>query len=76
MRTIAVVVFVLGAGFAWGGLLGSWRYGRGLGDRALRFFRLSLRYGLVTAAVGVALVVITGSPTPGTRRLPAWNASP
>lgn len=55
----AVLLMIAGLGLAWGGFLGSWRYGRGLGERAYRILRGFIRYGLIAAVVGAALLGVT-----------------
>lgn len=54
--TVGLLAVVLGLGLAFGGLLGSWRYGTGLGKTALRVFRAGMRYGLISAVVGFVLI--------------------
>jgi hypothetical protein len=52
-----LLVVVLGAGFAFGGTLGRWRYGRGLGEGMERFFRAAQKWG---AVVSVASLFVLG----------------
>lgn len=59
MRTLSVLLMVFGVGFAWGGLLGTWRYRLALGATTLRFFKMSVRYGVLVAVVGAILFGLT-----------------
>jgi hypothetical protein len=52
------LAFVIGAGLAWAGLLGAWRYGEALGHRWYRVFVFWRRWGGVVALAGIVLVAV------------------
>lgn len=56
VKTLALFFLVIGAMFAFGGVLSSWRYGHGLGATAYKIFRGFVRYGLIAVVVGAVLL--------------------
>lgn len=58
LAAIGALAIVIGGGLAWGGVLGAWRYGEGLGRRWYRVFVFWRRWGGVVALAGVALVAV------------------
>ena len=48
----------IGFGLAFGGVLGWFRYGAGLGRWTVRVFRAWMRYGTIAGIIGLALLGI------------------